>query len=421
MKTLLNLFLLPRLKNIGFLLTLSFLLLGLTFITKQIKLIALSCFLAFMFITYNLLNSHMVENVEWLKNSAFSNRKLLAYYFLEQSIIFFFVLFALILFSSFLFTFYFLIQEDLGTSILDSFGEGDKTKQVSFLTNHFIPQNFYSSTESALETIMAFFIFFSTIYGAELIKSYFIRLKFEKKFSKENYWYNGLIVVMILFLYLKDTSIFMAILNMKILVIPILVALVSLALIIACNSTFKLFKPKLNSWQMIVPLLLFFTLLLCSIFFAKINYRMNENVDEKIAEHRFLWFFSAPLKQQEQEHFYLTVIHPNNFSYMVERYPYLEQKHFTRVLSNRHSLDELVELTKLWPLENISPDNRKAFLHHLDSIAGKAQSEWLRDKSLIDLYKQNKQFWNSNPQFSDSPNLKIVYKKIADDRKPAGK
>jgi hypothetical protein len=401
MKTLLKLFLLPRLKSIGILLALSGGLLIVAAIFKQPQLVFMSIFLAMMFMGYNLLNSHFIENIEWLKNSTYSSRKLFMYYLLEQFIIFSLLAFSLLTFIGIAVIFMSLMQEE-GSMML---AEGAEQSKV--LSSNFLSQNYYSNSESALETVFALFFLFAFVFGAEITKAYFIRLRLERRFAKETYIFNGLIGVVMLFLYLKDTSVFSAIVNMKIIIIPVFIGLMTLALLSAVNNTFKFFKPKINSWLLVYPLSLFIMTFGFSLGFSKLNHGLAHEVDEKIAETRFQWLFSKEFSEKEIQEYYLNVIHPNNLEYLVNNYNDVSPELFEGVLAKRKTMEGLVLVTKLWPLKTLGKSNVKAFFDKFDKRTEEQLSKYQRRKYIRRLYKANEEF------FKEEKGLKLESKVYA--------
>ncbi len=391
MKTLLRLFFVPRLKNIGLLLVISIAMVCLSIYTSQWELLIGSAMLSFMFLSYVAFNSHMTENVEWLKNSAFDSKKLFMYYLLEQTL-------AIALMGAIL------LMGTIGAIFGIEYFKVIAAKDQAALekTSH-IAQivaeeslnslNYFSVSEKALETVFLLFFIHAVIYGAELIKTYFIKLKFERRYTKEAYFFNGLIVTIILFIFMKDTSMISRIINMKIVVIPMFIGVVSYSLIIAANNTFKMFKQEWKSWQSIAPLSIAIAIFIFSLVFSKLNYGLNKNMDEVIAEQRFQWVFSPYISEEEVASFYLNVKHVNNLEYLIEKFPHFPDEHFYTVLNNRDSLKGLIALTKLWKLEDLTEKKLEAYMLKFDKKIGKVQNERKRKSFLYSLFINNEEFW----------------------------
>ncbi len=412
MKTLLKLFFLPRLKNIGILLSISLSLIGLALWTHQIGLILISLFLLVVFTSYITFNSNITSNIEWLRNSAYEKNELFLYYLFEQTLSVFVMGISILLgiFVVFM-SIQYVNQNETFIQLLDM----ASLSKNNGLFNIIHP--YQSSTEKALDVVFAIFFFISMVYGAELVKTYFARLHFEKKFTKEAYYFNLLIILMIFFVFVKDTNLFEQVINMKILITPLFMLVVFYAQLIAANDTFKFFRINWKEKHILVPAVIPVVLFFSSLSFSLVNFNINSDVDEAIAEHRFLWFFSPEIDNEKLKVFYSHVKNENNFKYLVDYNPHVPYSLFHQVLKNRKTLDSLTSMTSVWPLERMHEKELNNYFEKYDKLLGQESNKRTQKVHLNNLHKKNKNFWKLKSISLKSSSFETIMNDVQKNRK----
>src|SRR5690606_17194495 len=103
----------------------------------------------------------------------------------------------------------------------------------------------------ALELVFLFIIIFSFMFGGQIVKTYFLNLRFEKKFSKEARFFQFLMIGIMFFMVTMDKFDF--IFKFKIILMPLILAVDIFAIIFATNQTYKLFRQEKRSPIFYVP------------------------------------------------------------------------------------------------------------------------------------------------------------------------
>ncbi len=341
MLTLLKLFYLPRLKSYGTQLffVMSAMMTSLYFDQYGVFMLTMVIFFAVIF--YNMTNVNICDNIDWLKNSQYNSKQLFLYYLSEQSLMAMTTAFFLIIFT--IITSLMIKAEKLVSTIessplnIGSDQAGQTTETLKKIMNSTYE---YSITERSLETVSMIILSICVFFSLDLFKLYYTRIKFHKRFSLEEKIIQALIMIFFVYFSLKDIGASLMATNTKIILLPLFTSISVFLFIYVSNAAFKFFKPQFRSYLYSVPGFLFLTLLAFSLSFSKINFSAQTNLNQKIREMRFQWFFSPSLSKDELNIVWQQKLEDDNLMFALQKFSYDEQD-LVKVIQNHQSLKEL--------------------------------------------------------------------------------
>jgi hypothetical protein len=366
MLTLFKLFLFPRIKNL--LIQFASVSVGLfiAFMTGQTMLVFLCFAILMALVYYNFLAANLSDNIEWVKNSLTNSKKLLGYYFIEQTIF------------AFITAIFLLISVAMATWTISKMDTSLFTKdeiQKSIASQGKIEEKMetmksYGATEMSLELIFLLLMLLEVFYGAELVKSYFLTLKYEKKFSKESVAFQGMLFLSFIFIAMKDSYSFFWITHAKIIFIPLFMGFGLLVVLHAANEGYKLFRRSWNSPLFYYPMSLSLTAIVFCLIFSKMNYKIAPDIDKKIAEHRFQFIFAEKIDQKTLLSWYKHGLSESSMAYLVNVHPLNNLSLFDKneIILAQNSTDSLLLLSKMIDLKSLNDDEKEVFKNHFFAL-----------------------------------------------------
>jgi hypothetical protein len=255
-----------------------------------------------------------------VKNSLYTPKQLLFFYFVEQTIM---MVMLLIPIASVLFV---LLNnpETIGSLVntaksVNPEMSSNPSKMMPLIENFKIS---YSSIEKALELIFTLFFLLAFLYGGGLIKTYFMHVKFEKKHSLESKIFNTLLFISFGYMTIKDVSALIVLAKFKIILFPLLLCVGMFIMFYAGNNGFKLFHDSsIKSPVAQVPLWSFIILFVMSLGFSKLSYRLQGDLTEKFSELRFQGIFASTPSLKEIDAYYYVDHDDYNFKYLTRYFP----------------------------------------------------------------------------------------------------
>lgn len=396
MLTLLRMFLIPRVKTLSIQLGCLLCFVILSLVIGEYSFAVFGVGLSMTVIFYNLMNANLSENIEWLKNSVYSSMDLLKYYFLEQTLMLI-IAFGLLILSIQGMAWVISGHED---QIIAAFADFASNEQGKMIAAKVTRVSSFSATEAALEYSFIFCFIIGLVYGGELVKTYFMNLKYEKKFSHESKFFQGLMFFSFLFYVLKDFNGLMFLNQLKIILIPFLMSLQLLCLMMAANNGFKFFKPSIKSPLGYFPASVFIIFLGFGVFFGKINYANQKDLNKKVSEHRFLGPFSSELSTKQLVSTLDIKLADDNFYYLLPKYE--DDNNITTndiIESCKESFKQNIYLIKHESLA-LSEKESMAIFKNVHSIMKTFKTEKKKKRYFLKLYYASKTRWNDEEKIN---------------------
>jgi len=374
--------------------------------------VATFCFLGFFYVfMFNLMSVNFSDNLEWMRNSVYSPKKLLQYYFLEQFLMLIIIGSIFLVVSGAVVFVVSQLPKEATSNILES----DMATMLGPLYEQADHYRDSSATETALYFVFGFMVLFSFVFGGEILKTYFANLRYEKKFSKEARFFQiGMVLFVIYFMTMERID---SLSQFKIIFIPLALGLGSFMLIYATNQAYKIFRPSRYSLLSYVPVGIFAVLFSAAFGFAHFSFNMTKDINKKIAEHRFMGVLAPEFEKDFVQKAYVSQLTRSALSYMMENFPLDKGSQSFYQVVNSKGLEQKVLLTQMWKLSELAEDKKEYLMRSINDDFMKLESEKYKKKVSSLFLKINKKALNEKEIESYAV---ATYQKTSDEkREPA--